>query len=103
MGRVKESYPLSPGWSEPTTSRAAAKFVQDRVGILRDRALTTIRNAGPTGLTSDECAEKIGESIIGTRPRFTELHLSGKIERTGARRKNASGASAAVWRVKVKS
>jgi hypothetical protein len=103
MGRVKESYPFAPGYRELTTSRDAAKFVADRADILRDRVLTAIRNAGPAGLTADQCASRIGETVLAVRPRVTELKWAGKIETTGERRANASGAKAAVWRVKVAS
>lgn len=108
MGRIKElhagdltiRYSTEPGWKEPTTSRDAAKAIAGRTEHLRDRALTAIRNAGPAGLTADKVAEQVSETVLAIRPRITELFKSGKIERTGARRQNASGVSAAVWRVK---
>lgn len=99
MGRIKEAYGDGPGWKEPTTSRDAAKAIAGRTEHLRDRALTAIRNAGQAGLTADEVADKIGETPFAVRPRITELSASKKIERTTTRRKNASGVSAAVWRV----
>ena len=52
----------------------------------------------PEGLTADECAAIIGQTVLATRPRVTELNKQGKIIRTGQRRKNVSGASAIVWK-----
>jgi len=51
------------------------------------------------GLTTDECAERLGETVLSIRPRFTELAAKGEIEDSGIRRKNASGRSATVWRI----
>lgn len=97
MGRIKEMYG-EPGWKEPTTSRDAAKALMGRSHHLRDRCLTAIRSAGRAGLTADETAAMIGETVLAVRPRITELLANKKVERTGERRKNASGVSAAVWR-----
>src|SRR6202035_3462196 len=101
MGRIKESYPLAPGYRELTTSRDAAKFVSDRTGLLRDSVLTMLRLNGP--MTADETAHMLHETVLTIRPRFSELLKLEKIERTGERRANASGAKAAVWRVKIPS
>jgi predicted ArsR family transcriptional regulator len=50
-------------------------------------------------MTADECAEAIGISPLSLRPRFAELHVGGWIDRTGLRRRNASGRKANVWRL----
>ena|ERR1700730_15124591 len=102
MGRMKEStYPGTPGYRELTTSRDAAKLISDRAGHLRDLVLMAIENSGHRGLTADQAAERIGETVLSVRPRVTELFMANKIERTGERRANASGVRAAVWRVKA--
>jgi len=103
MGGMKDRYfgdrpyPATPGWSEPTTSKAAARSIGHRAGDLRDRVLTALREAGDSGLTADEAAAALRESVLAVRPRLTEL--KGKIEPTGERRANASGLSAKVWRI----
>ena len=95
------SYPVKPGYKEPTTSKAAAKAIEHRVEHLRDRVLTAISNAGKRGLTADEAASRIGETVLAVRPRVTELSMGKKIERTGERRPNASGVKADVWRARA--
>lgn len=52
------------------------------------------------GLTADEVAGVLDESILSIRPRITELKELGIVEDSGVRRLNASGKRATVWRVK---
>lgn len=56
--------------------------------------------AHPEGATADEIAQALLRSAFTVRPRVSELYHSNKIADSGARRKNASGRSAIVWRVK---
>lgn len=100
MGRVKEKYPLAPGYKEETTSKDAAKGVKKKSANLRVQVLDVIGKSGFAGLTADEAAEKIGETINNVRPRITELKQLDKIEPTGHRRPNVSGAKAICWRIK---
>ena len=51
------------------------------------------------GLTSDEVAEMLNESISSIRPRVSELRAQGKIVSTGKRRKSSTGNGATVWRL----
>jgi predicted ArsR family transcriptional regulator len=88
-------YPHSPGSKRPGTSRDAATAIAPRARTLRDRALHAIKHS--SGLTADECAAKLGESVLAIRPRITELSKLGHIRETERRRKNASGHSAIVW------
>jgi hypothetical protein len=53
-------------------------------------------------MTADEIAAQLGCSILSVRPRVSELNVGGEIEQTGARRKNASGMTATVWRFAVR-
>lgn len=95
---VDHGYPNQPGYKEQTTSREAAlKMKRRQVDKLRDRVFLTLKSAGTHGMTPDECAAEMGLTVLSTRPRFTELKMLGRIERTGTRRKNASGCSANVW------
>lgn len=95
---VDHDYPNQPGFKEHTTSRdAALKMKRRQVDKLRDRVLLALKSAGAHGMTPDECAAEMGLTVLSTRPRFTELKMLDKIERSGARRKNASGRSANVW------
>lgn len=100
MSRILDAlgpnYPAAPGFKEPTTSKEAASAIAGRAEHLRDRCLTYLANRPST---ADEIAEALGETVLAIRPRITELKQTGRIERTGERRKNASGAKAHVYRV----
>lgn len=91
-------YPDSPGYREPTTSRDAAIAVSASSPLLRERVYAVIRRAGGEGLTPDEAADSLGESVLGVRPRFTELAKKSRIIPTGERRRNISGLQAKAWR-----
>lgn len=47
--------------------------------------------------TADEVASLLSLSVLSVRPRITELRNAGLIEKTGQRRKNASGSKTYVW------
>jgi len=97
------TYPQSPGYRTRETSRNDAEHIAPRVPTLRDRALRMIRVGGSLdsagGLTADEVAADLNESILAIRPRITELSKLGLIVDSGIRRKNGSGRQAIVWRV----
>lgn len=91
------SYPEAPGFKDQDTSRKAAESVAGVAPKLRRAVLDALR-LHPSGMTADETADWLEESILSVRPRFTELLRDGLIDDTGDRRKNASGRSAKVWR-----
>ena len=88
-------YPNHPGAKRLGTSSDAAHAIAPRSKTLRDKCLALIREYPRT---ADECADKLNESVLAIRPRVTELFKLGHIAESGLRRKNASGASAIVWR-----
>lgn len=96
-GDTPAPYPKSPGFKEPTTSQEAATKFRGRAETLRAKVLAAIVEAGPNGLTPDEAAALLGETVLAVRPRVTELKEQCRIERSGERRKNESGMRAAVW------
>lgn len=106
MSRIAEhylgdGYPNSAGFSEPTTSRAAAEAINATLTERQREVIDAMRQAGDRGLTADECAAEIGRDVLAVRPRLTELGKhKGMIEKTGERRPNASGLLAAAWRIK---
>lgn len=87
-----------PAKERGATSEAAAKKTAPRAAVLRERVLAVMRRKGP--MTTDECAEAMNENILSIRPRFSELLRAGQIEKTNQTRRNDSGHSARVWRVK---
>ena len=94
------SYPRSPGWKERTTSRDAALAVTSRASILRERVHAEIAAAGLSGLTADQVAARLGESVLSVRPRLSELYHANppRIVPTGERRTNDSRLKAKCWR-----
>lgn len=94
-------YPDSPGFKERTTSQEAARKMAPRAGTLRADVMTVYRTAWPAGLTADECAARMGKSILSVRPRVTELRRQGQLVPTlrdgkPDRRANESGLEATV-------
>lgn len=90
-------YPSTPGFKRPGTSQDAAAAMQPKASLLRERCLAVLRE-GPR--TADEVAGVLRMDRLAIRPRLSELVEMKLIEPTGERRKNASGQSANVWRVK---
>jgi hypothetical protein len=80
-------------------TRAQAIPDQEDRARLRGLVYSTIKQ-NPRGITADECAEIMREGVLSIRPRVSELHADNLIFDTGARRKNRSGKSAIVWRVR---
>ena len=76
----------------PSRARTSARMERLRVLVLDLLAAT------PCGLTADEIAMKLGESVLAVRPRVSELFHARQIEKTGERRPNASGLNAYVWK-----
>jgi hypothetical protein len=89
-----ERYPDAAGWKEPTTSQAAAASVD----ASHLRAVVRECLAMHGALTADECAARLGLSVLTIRPRFSELRAKGEITDTGIRHFNRSGKRAIVWR-----
>jgi predicted ArsR family transcriptional regulator len=88
-------YPNHPGAKRNGTSREAAEAMAPRAATLRARAFEAI--CKHDGLTADQCAKLLKESVLAIRPRITELSAMGKITETIWRRRNASGRKAIVW------
>lgn len=91
-------YPATPGAKERGgTSEEAARSVAQRVAHLHKQILSLLEVHGP--MTADETAERLGESVLTIRPRFSELNRARLIFKTSERRKNRSGRSAVVWKL----
>ena len=90
-------YPEVPGSARGvSTSIAAAEAVKPKAATLRAGVLECLRK-NPDGLTADECAVMIGETVLSVRPRLTELKQLRHIVPAGIKRPNASGLMAKVW------
>jgi len=89
------SYPLAAGSKTGGTSAEAAKKIH---AARLQKAVLCVLQANPGGLTADEVAAELAESILSIRPRVSELKRQGLVEKTRERRRNISGMSASVWR-----
>lgn len=96
---VSRRYPMTPGYQDTDTSKAAAKRMEKPQSEIQSRILTWLGTRREIGGTPDEFAEAMGIDILSARPRFTELKARGLILATDQRRKNARGNSAVVYRV----
>lgn len=88
--------PALPHAPDSDTSRAAADAQRERAALLRGRVLRKFVEAAGGGLTADEAARLLDESVLAIRPRVTELKQLDYLEDSGVRRRNASGHSARV-------
>lgn len=98
------TYPRRPGYRDHSTSREAATKMASRAATLRETVLQLLREY-PSGLTVHEGVALVeltypSITVAGLQPRFSELVAMGKIKRSGERRRNKSGMSAAVWIIK---
>ena len=83
--------------------QAVAHAAENLLSRLREGELSfnaEIASAGPQGLTADEIASRLTQSVLSIRPRVSELKEMGEIEKNGLRRPNVSGMKAAAWRIK---
>jgi hypothetical protein len=97
---TNQIYPDSPGYKTAGPSELAAATIAPTAAKLRALVLAEFQRAGAR-LTADEIAKALNLSVLSVRPRVSELHRNGEIEQTGARRKNESGMTATVWRVRT--
>ena len=90
-------YPNAPGHRNVETSMDAADTLVAKLGRLQQRVRTAIRNAGRSGLTAEELAAALQESIRAVQPRTSELRRLGLIRDSGDRRLNSTRRRAIVW------
>jgi hypothetical protein len=93
-------YPIDPGYKGTDTSFDAAESMKVNAGTLRKYVIEELK-VSPAGLTADECADRLRESILSIRPRFSELRNFGLIQDSGKRGLNRSGKHAIVWILKT--
>jgi predicted ArsR family transcriptional regulator len=100
MSRMSELiYPEAPGFKVAGPSEQAAKAITGSANKMRAAVLAQIAQY-QHGATADEIARDLNLSVLSVRPRVSELNRNGEIEQTGARRKNESGMTATVWRIR---
>lgn len=88
-------YPHAAGSKRVGPSEDAAKAVTPTIKEAHRKILFALRADGPA--TADEIAERIGKTILYTRPRMSEMVNLGLIVETEVTRPNDSGKPATVW------
>lgn len=63
---------------------------------LSHRVMAAYNTRGLAGFTADEVADVLGMGVLSVRPTVTRLFQTGKLRRTGTKRKNRSGLKANV-------
>ena len=88
--------PVAAGEDDPIRRRGA-RATFGRTERLRGLVFDLLAGT-PPGLTADEVAAALDESVLAVRPRVSELFHAGLIAKTGERRLNRSGLRAHVWK-----
>lgn len=98
MGKPKHFYPSRPGYRRDGASREAAEHVAGKAKTVREQVFDTLTTA-PRGLTTDECAARLGREPWELRPRMSELVAAKRVIETPERRQGKSGLRISVWAV----
>lgn len=77
-------------WAAPINTNARRTLMTVQSAVLN------LYSNARRGLTADEAAASLGESILTVRPAVTRLRNAGKLIPTGERRENLSGRPATV-------
>ncbi len=93
------TYPNTAGYTEPTTSKAAADAIDSkgRADTIRDKVVGYLRYEYEA--STEEIADRIDESYVSVQPRISELRAKGLIESTGKTVKGRFGRAISVWRL----
>lgn len=83
--------------SNPDTSKSAADKARDLALAHKALVVSVLKHGRP--YTSEEIAAMLRLDPLQVMKRISDLRNDGSIEDTGARRENASGRKAAVWKL----
>jgi predicted transcriptional regulator len=93
-------YPNAPGYSNPTTSKDAAKSMEPKASALRIRILSELQVRASFGATCDELEQAMSLSHQTASARLREMVLAGSIVDSEQKRRTRSGRGAIVWYAK---
>lgn len=96
MPKQPPRYPSAPGWTEPTTSKAAAKAIRPVVGK-QHKAILDFMSGLEFGATQHEICAATGLYTASVCGRMVELVEAGKVRKTAKVRKTPSGRNASVY------
>jgi hypothetical protein len=90
---------LIAGANAPPYYRSVPEHIVPHACRLRSEVLAQFVASGDRGLTADQAASALNESVLAVRPRVSELACGGLLAATGERRRNQSGLFANVLQV----
>ena len=93
-----DKYPNAPGWTEPTTSKAAAEAIKPHVSKQQKRILDFLIERGDHGATYTEISDGTGVYAQSVCGRMVELVSKKLVVKTETTRKTPSGTDAKVYR-----
>lgn len=96
FGYSPPRYPETPGYSNHTTSKAAAAAIVPVKSALAAKVLECLERRP---MTCFELEQKTGLSHQTASARVRDLALAGRIVDSGAKRPTASGRNAIVWQL----
>lgn len=85
------------GYSNETTSKAAAESLAEHADTQREKVLSAIEGAGKKGMTDDEVEQALGMRHQTASARRRGLVIDGLVVDSGRTRKTRSGRAATVW------
>ncbi len=94
---MSDTYPNRPGDRGVETSIEAGNNLAPDLARLQAKTQGAYNEAGATGLTVVEAAERINLDRYTVQARTSELRKKGLIADSGQRRPNPSGRRAIVW------
>lgn len=91
-------YPEGAGFRRHSeASKQGARHINPKRPTLCATYYELVLEAGPSGITGDEIAERVDAEVYLVRPRLTDLKELGKIVSKGERREGAHGVGTTVW------
>jgi hypothetical protein len=92
----RQDYPNAPGYSNPTTSKAAAASMEPHMGRLQKRIYDFLKDKPST---AREVEEILGMRTQTVTARIREMVLAELVKDSGVKRETDSGRKAIVWQV----
>lgn len=98
QGPAPRPYPLDPGFKACGASKAAARVTRQRkVEADRQQILRFLEHGGPHN--ADEICQALGFDVLYGRPRVSELHKLGLIEKMKECRPSSRGMPAHLMKI----
>lgn len=94
---IPDRYPNGPGWTEPTTSKAAAESIRIYASVQQQRIIDFLEGCGEVGATYHQIADGTGMLTASICGRMVELVTAKRVTIATFKRKTPSGRDARVY------